>query len=293
MIILCITVVFLAVFLFYLWLIHPDSRRRKDCMAFSSWNFAHRGLWNMDKNIPENSLPAFQEAVRQGYAIELDVRLTADGRLAVFHDDTLQRMCGLNRPVESMTSDELSHLRLLHTQHHIPLLSEVLELVNGRVPLLIEMKLPTRDMALCPALDRLLHTYQGLYLIESFNSLGLRWYRKRRPSVLRGQLSCRSAPAPGLDGFLKKLLAALIVNCTGRPHFIACNYLQADGLGLFLNRHLYGAPIFAWTVRSPEDFRECREKYCSVIFEGFLPQQSEPVQPFTSASGDRKRAGRL
>lgn len=258
--------------LLYLGLIRPDSRRRQECLAFSAWNFAHRGLWDMNAGIPENSLPAFRRAAERGFAIELDVHLTADGQLAVFHDDTLSRMCGLNRTVESMNYSELARLRLLNTEHRIPLLSEVLKLVEGRVPLLIEMKLPTRSTRLCPLLDRELAAYSGPYLIESFNPLGLRWYRKHRPAVLRGQLACRHAPAPGLEGFLRKLSASLLINCVSRPHFIAYHFLHMDGLGVRLNQSLFQIPVFAWTIRSQEDFEECKEKYCGVIFEGFVPR---------------------
>ena len=258
--------------LLYLGLIRPDNRRRQECLAFSAWNFAHRGLWDMNAGIPENSLPAFRRAAERGFAIELDVHLTADGQLAVFHDDTLSRMCGLNRTVESMNYSELARLRLLNTEHRIPLLSEVLKLVEGRVPLLIEMKLPTRSTRLCPLLDRELDAYSGPYLIESFNPLGLRWYRKHRPAVLRGQLACRHAPAPGLEGFLRKLSASLLINCVSRPHFIAYHFRHMDGLGVRLNQSLFQIPVFAWTIRSQEDFEECKEKYCGVIFEGFVPR---------------------
>ena len=116
---------------------------------------------------PENSLPAFKKAVDHGFAIELDVHLTSDGQIVVFHDDTLKRMCQLDQSVESMTYDELSRYRLMNTDCRIPLLTEVLKLVNGRVPLLIELKLPTSSTALCPLLDRLLASYPGQYLIES------------------------------------------------------------------------------------------------------------------------------
>lgn len=259
-------------FLLYLGLIRPDSRRRQECLAFSAWDFAHRGLWDMNSGIPENSLPAFQRAAERGFAIELDVHLTADGQLTVFHDDTLNRMCGLNRTVESMNYSELAGLRLLNTDHRIPLLSEVLKLVDGRVPLLIEMKLPTCSTRLCPLLDSLLASYSGPYLIESFNPLGLRWYRKHRPSILRGQLACRHAPAPGLEGFLRKLSSSLLINCVSRPHFIAYHFRHMDGLGVRLNQSLFKIPVFAWTIRSQEDFEECKEKYCGVIFEGFVPQ---------------------
>lgn len=257
----------------YLWAIRPNTARKENCLAFARWDFAHRGLWNMSRGIPENSLLAFKKAVEHGFAIELDVHLTKDQEIVVFHDDTLKRMCQLDEPVESMTYDELSRYRLLNTDCRIPLLRDVLKLVNGRVPLLIELKLPTRSTALCPILDRMMDSYPGQYLIESFNSLGLLWYRKNRPEILRGQLASRYAPSRGLDSLLKKLSTGLIVNAASRPDFVAYNYKHTRGLGFRLNHGLFKVPVFAWTVRSRLAYERCRKKFSSVIFENFIPEQ--------------------
>ena len=262
-----------AVLALYLWAIRPNTARKETCLAFSRWDFAHRGLWNMERGIPENSLPAFKKAVDHGFAIELDVHLTSDGQIVVFHDDTLKRMCQLDQSVESMTYDELSRYRLMNTDCRIPLLTEVLKLVNGRVPLLIELKLPTSSTALCPLLDRLLASYPGQYLIESFNSLGLRWYRKHRPDILRGQLASRYPPAKGLTSLLNRLSTSLIVNAASRPDFVAYNYKHTHGLGFRINQGLFKVPVFVWTVRSRLAYQRCRRQYSAVIFENFVPEQ--------------------
>lgn len=262
-----------AVLALYLWAIRPNTARKETCLAFSRWDFAHRGLWNMERGIPENSLPAFKKAVDHGFAIELDVHLTSDGQIVVFHDDTLKRMCQLDQSVESMTYDELSRYRLMNTDCRIPLLTEVLKLVNGRVPLLIELKLPTSSTALCPLLDRLLASYPGQYLIESFNSLGLRWYRKHRPDILRGQLASRYPSAKGLTSLLNRLSTSLIVNAASRPDFVAYNYKHTHGLGFRINHGLFKVPVFVWTVRSRLAYQRCRRQYSAVIFENFVPEQ--------------------
>ena len=261
----------LGLFLLYLWAIHPDNSHLDECLHFTKWDFAHRGLWNLAEGIPENSLPAFRRAVEQGFAIELDVHLTKDGELVVFHDDTLTRMCRRNGTIESTTMDQLSACRLLDTGCHIPRLSEVLTLVNGQVPLLIELKLPTSDLSLCRRLKEELSTYRGRYLIESFNPLGLRWYRRHCPSVLRGQLAARYEPTRGLDALLKFLSTALLVNGISRPHFIAYNYRHATGLGFRLNQKLFHIPVFAWTIRSQEVYTDCKNRFSAAIFENFLP----------------------
>lgn len=274
LILLIILLIAAAVVLLYLWAIRPDTRRKQHCLSFSRWDFAHRGLWNMDRGIPENSLPAFWQAVRHGFAIELDVHLTKDQKIVVFHDDTLKRMCRLDRTVESLTYEELSRYRLLNTDCRIPLLQEVLKLVNGRVPLLIELKLPTSSTALCPLLDRMLETYRGQYLIESFNSLGLLWYRRHRPEILRGQLASRYGPARGLTALLQKLSTSLIVNAASRPDFVAYNYKHTRGLGFLLNHRLFKVPVFAWTIRSRSAYQQCRTRFSAVIFENFLPKEN-------------------
>ncbi len=268
---LILLIALVLLFFFYLWAIHPNSSRRTECLNYGKWDFAHRGLWDMSEGIPENSLPAFQRAAEKGFAIELDIHLTADGELAVFHDDTLARMCGRDEVIESLTYKELTDLRLLDTDYGIPRLSEVLALVKGRVPLLIELKLPSRDLRLCSRLLEDLKEYKGRYLIESFNPFGLHWFRKHCPHVLRGQLAARYTPSKGLDAALKFCSTTLLVNCLSRPDFISYNYKDATGLGFRLNQKLYRIPIFVWTVRSRLAYPTCKRNFGTVIFENFLP----------------------
>ena len=116
----------------------PGQKKRwKD---FLGWDYAHRGLHDNLWGIPENSLPAFQAAVDKGYGIELYVHITADHQLIVHHDDTLYRMCRVERAIKDMTLEEIRQYTLLNTDEKIPTLKEVLDLVNGKVPLLIELK---------------------------------------------------------------------------------------------------------------------------------------------------------
>ena len=171
----------------YLFMIKPACTRRAD-MAKYGKKFAHRGLW--DAESPENSLAAFRKAVDAGYGIEFDIHKTSDGKVVVFHDDTLIRMCGVDARVEDLTLAELRELRLLGTDQQIPTLEEMLALVDGRVPLLVELKGESVNTSLCPVADAILSHYKGDYIIESFNPLLVRWYKKNRPDVVRGQLFC-------------------------------------------------------------------------------------------------------
>ena len=163
----------------------PESKKA----PFMGRNFAHRGLHSEDQSIPENSLKAFDLAAEAGYGMELDVQLSKDGQVVVFHDDALDRACGVAARVDELEYDELRKLPLFGTTERIPLFSEVLSLVGGRTPLIVELKNGPRNDELCEKTWALLRPYPGAYCIESFNPLIVAWFRFHAPTVLRGQLS--------------------------------------------------------------------------------------------------------
>lgn len=170
------------------------------------------------------------------------------------------------------TYEELQKLSLQNTGEKIPLFSDVLKLVDGRVPLLIEIKLHSHHTYPCALVDKLLEGYQGSYCIESFNSLALFWYRRNRPDVVRGQLSSNLTSPVAEGGYvLSFLVKHLLTNCIGRPDFIAYCYKDSRNLSFCLNRHLYKTPVFAWTLRTPEAYETCKKRFDSVIFDSFLP----------------------
>ena len=132
----------------------PDSKKA----PFLGRNFAHRGLHSEDQSVPENSLEAFERAAAAGYGMELDVQLSRDGQVVVFHDDTLDRACGVAARVDELDYDELSKLSLFGTQARIPLFSEVLALIRGRTPLIVELKTGAHNDELCEKTWALLRT---------------------------------------------------------------------------------------------------------------------------------------
>ena len=121
--------------LLYLWMLGPNRPRRKEMRPFEKTYVAHRGLYDPAKGIPENSLTAFRLAAEAGYGMEMDLQLTRDGKLVVFHDKTLERMCGVKVNLTDLTYEELQSYRLSGTEERIPLFDEVLEVVDGRTPL--------------------------------------------------------------------------------------------------------------------------------------------------------------
>lgn len=181
-------------------LVAPGRASKKDKKPFMYKNFAHRGLHKKDKTVPENSLAAFERASSYGYGIELDVQLSKDGQVVVFHDDTLNRVCGVDSRVDEKTYDELSKISLCGTTQTIPLFSEVLKTVRGRGPLIVELKNGKRNEELCEKTYALLEKYSGEYCIESFNPFIVRWFKKNAPEVIRASLqppkviTARSAP---------------------------------------------------------------------------------------------------
>ena len=184
-----IFILFVSLILLYLFAISPRFTRRRDMRRYRHTMFAHRGYHCAEKGIPENSMAAFRAALKRGYGIEIDLHLTKDGRLVVFHDDTLERICGRPDTVENMTYEELKNCRLCGTAETIPSFDEVLSLVDGRVPLLIELKIPDSSVLICRETLRKLNHYNGPCLIQSFNTIGIRWFRLNAPHILRGQLS--------------------------------------------------------------------------------------------------------
>ena len=160
-----ILLLLLALFLF---LVFPSLRRHPHRDVLKGAFIAHRGLH--DDKRPENSLSAFRAAAEAGYIIENDIHLTADGEVVVFHDDTLTRMCGVEGRIEEMTLAQLKALRLRDSDEEIPTLQECLDVVDGRVPLLIEFKCQNARTCtpLCEAADKILKEYKGLYFINEF-----------------------------------------------------------------------------------------------------------------------------
>lgn len=238
-----------------------------------NWDYAHRGLHDKKRGIPENSLAAFSRAVRYGYGMELDVRLTKDRQLVIMHDDNVKRMCGLDQKVIDMTLAQLRALRLSGTDEKIPLFTEVLELVGGKVPLIIELKYESKEgyPQFCNLVWKELRKYRGIYCIESFHPGVVRWFKQHQPQVIRGQLSCRPQKNDAVSHFQFLLVTHLLSNFLTRPDFIAYCYKDIRIPAFMLNRHLFRPAIVLWTIPSLSEYRRCRKKADLLIFENFMP----------------------
>jgi glycerophosphoryl diester phosphodiesterase len=254
----------------YLLMTAPGRVDKKNYAWLAEADFAHRGLYTADQKIPENSLEAFSKAALEGYGIELDVELTKDDALVVFHDDSLERMTGRSKLLWNSGLHELENLSLAGSSQRIPLFADVLKLVGGRVPLIVEIKTTTKLKKICSMTYELLKGYEGDYCIESFNPFIIGWFRRHAPKVLRGQLSMRYTSDDHIPGYQKFLMENLMMNFVARPQFIAYHYEDADKLSFRLCRRL-GAITVAWTVRSPKAMELAKKAFDAVIFEHFLP----------------------
>jgi len=256
-----------CVFFAYLCLIAPRSgaRKKKEYKIFLGRIYAHRGVFDNDR-IPENSLPAFRAAVKRGLGIELDIHRTADGEVVVFHDNTLERMCHDPRTPEEMTLAQLQDCRLLGTAETIPTLRQVLELVDGRVPLIVELKGESGDTSLCDAAMPVLENYRGAYCVESFNPLLVRAYAKLAPNVMRGILTTRYKKDGEKRGILGWALTYMLLNFLCRPDFVAVRHLYGNFFPVKLCRKM-GAAAFAWTVRERREYDKAKPHFDAFICE--------------------------
>ena len=245
----------------------------------TDYQYAHRGLH--DGNLPENSLQAFENAARAGYAIEMDVQLSKDGRVMVFHDTRLDRMTAVHGKIKDFTYDELRTFRLNGSDYTIPTLEEVLAMINGRVPILFELKKKGVAGKLERAFYQLVKSYEGKFAVQSFSPFSIRWFKKNAPHVLRGQLACDFRFCQEFSRIKRFLLAKLLfvvrrleINFICRPNFISYELHKVNSTVIKRLREC-GAPILAWTIRNEEQYQNASPYIDSVIFENFRPNGSE------------------
>jgi len=249
------------------WMCAPAGSDRERRAPFEKRYFAHRGLYDADAGIPENSLAAFRAAAEHGYGAELDVRLTRDGAAVISHDACLSRMTGAELTVEECDWEQLSQLRLQGTDQGIPLFSDALDILCGAgVPVIVEVKAgPTeRREALCAETLSVIDGHEGEICVESFDPRIVRWFRFNAPDLLRGQLIDR-VKNPTARPFIHWMCAHGLLNFLGRPHFIAHSTAKKT-LTVRLAEAL-GAMRVCWTVRN----RRRERSSDAMIFERFRP----------------------
>lgn len=228
---------------------------------------AHRGLFN-NVDIPENSIPAFEKARENNFGIEMDVQMSSDGVLVVFHDDDLKRMTGAEGLVCEKTFEDLRALRLLDTDCQIPTFEEFLQAAGG-VNLIVEIKTHKNIGEVEQKVVDALSHYNGNYCIESFNPYIVRWFKVHAPHIIRGQLST-SYKNSKMAWWKKCLLRNLSLCKWNGSQFIA---YDAETIGNVKAVARFGKkiPIVCWTIRSQEQYENLKDKFDNIIFDSFVP----------------------
>lgn len=264
-------IVLAVLFLFFLAYILCLSGRKnnENVKRFLHFRYAHRGLHNKP-TVPENSMAAFRLAVEKGYGIELDVHLMKDGKLAVIHDASLKRTTGADVLIEGLTAEDLEKYTLEESNEKIPLFAEVLKLVDGKVPLLVEIKTEGNVAAVTKQTVEELKNYEGNYCIESFDPRSILWLKNNAPHIVRGQLTQNFIREDAnLSFFTRLLLTPLFLNFLNRPDFIATKYSDRHEFQIKVCKNLWKLPMFAWTVKDRQTADTLEKEGYTLIFEQF------------------------
>lgn len=238
---------------------------------FKTWlvetPIAHRGLHS--KTVPENSLLSFSKAIEKGYAISFEVHLLSDGTVVVFNDESLARMTGNDGYIKYLHKEDLKALSLKGTKEHIPTMEEALKLIDGKVPVLIEIKNTHKVGKVEQAVIDILKKYDGEYAVESFNPYSLGYLRQHAPNILRGQLS-GTFKGEKINFFKKLALKKMKLNKrVSQPNFIS---YEASAIPNRYVKKYKDLPLLAYVVKSKEEYLNV-VKYCdNVVFEKFDPE---------------------
>jgi len=223
---------------------------------------AHRGLHG--EGAGENTFTAYQRAIDKGYPIEMDVQLTSDGVPVCFHDDNLVRVTGENALIWDKTYDQIKHLKISGTNDGIPLFSEFLSFVNGKVPLMIEIKKQkSANSGIEKKVVDLLKDYKGEYVIQSFDPRIMAKIKKLNPQIIRGQLG--GGVIKGQIPFLQYVVVKnMLLNFLSKPDFINYDLNCAP-----LKKNL---PVIYYTVRTEEQLKKLKSLNANFVFENVKPE---------------------
>ena len=216
-------------------------------------------------------MTAYALAIEKGVPIELDVRLSKDGRLMVFHDKSMKRMCGVSGDIYDYTYEQLQGFRLAGTNERIPLFTEVLKFVNGRVPLLVELKRGSPVWTLEKRAYHVLKDYKGQYAVQSFDPISMMYFRIHAPHIYRGILITKADEGTLFERASSRLgVQPFMWEPFSKPHFVSCDIRCLTPKRLAKVREM-GADLFIWVARTDEERRYAAEYACSVIGE-FFPE---------------------
>lgn len=224
---------------------------------------AHRGLYN--EKIIENTIPAFSMALDKNIPIELDLRLLKDGNIVVYHDHNLKRLMNINKDIYGYTYDEIKQLTFPNTNTHIPLFKDVLDLVNKKVLIVVEIK-EMRNVSYkeyCKKIESILNKYDGNFVIKSFDIRIVNWFLKNT-DYITGLLIGKPNKKKKLYCWIinKKMILKLL-----NPDFLSVDYhlLSDKKIQKFKQKN----PVLTWTIRNQKTLNEVKDKADGYLVEGF------------------------
>ena len=244
-------------------LIRPAKKEEVDGELMC--DYAHRGLHG--QGVPENSLKAFDLACRAGFGIELDVQLSKDGEVMVFHDYTLLRMTGVDKKICELDAAEIKEIKFKDSELGVPTFREALEIIDGRVPVLVELKGEETDVSLCPKVAEILNEYKGKYCIESFNPLLVKKMRELLPDAFCGLLYTNVVRDKKKVSLINVLVSDMAFNFLCKPCFIAYNEYYRKAFCIRVLRRFYKAPMFVWTINNQASLDKAHSRGEAPIFE--------------------------
>ncbi len=245
--------------------------------AFLQRPLTHRGMHNETAGILENSRQSFRDAIDHGFGIELDLQLSKDGEAMVFHDYNLKRLTPETGLVRQRTAEELRQVPLTSGDETIPDFAEILDLIGGRVPLLVELK--DQDGIFGPDVGplekrtaELLDDYNGEVAVMSFNPYAVIAMRKYAPDIARGLTTdaFKITGWPTTPRARARQLRKIPDYDRAGARFISHNrkYLDTAPVARIKER---GDPVLTWTVRSPKQEAAARRIADNITFEGYIP----------------------
>lgn len=253
-----------------------EGARRPDLGWLVARPIAHRGLHDLAAGVIENSPSAATAAITGGFGIECDVQLTADGEAVVFHDFVLDRLTGETGAVVARKAAELTTIMLKGSSDRILTLTAFLDLIGGRVPLIIEIKSRfDGDLTLTRRTVEVVAGYRGHpIVIKSFDPAIVTALRELAPAIPRGIVAMNAYDYGDYDTLSaerKHALANLLHFTESRPDFISWKVTDLDSAAPYLCRNALGLPLMSWTVRTPEDRQRAAAMADQMVFEGFRP----------------------
>lgn len=241
----------------------------KNIDFLKTWPIAHRGLHNYNNKIIENSIEAYQLAIKNKIAIELDITVLKDGTVVCFHDKNLERVTGINKFVYDVSYDDIKDVTLLNSNSIIPKFINVLNLVNNQVPLLVEIKSHKNYEQALPIIGEMISNYHGEIAIFSFSPKIVMWFKKHYPNIIRGQITSSFSENKKMIKPVKYLLKSMFFNRFTNPDFISYHSIDLPNKYADKAKNA-GLTVISYTAFNYDEYLRVKNLYDNIVFEGFI-----------------------